>query len=98
MQFKLWQQIFPYAFNYEAEWMLRLGPGLFKIFVVFPLESACSYYNSDFTTYSQEYKDFLKKYFLAQIDGFEYGKNGAGWYVYLEQMCINVTRFSSVLC
>ena len=78
--------------------MFRLGPGLFKIFVVFPLESACSYYNSDFTTYSQEYKDFLKKYFLAQIDGFEYGKNGAGWYVYLEQICVNVTRFSSVLC
>ena len=48
------------------------------------LESACNYYNSDYTTFNQEYKDFLKKYFLAQIDGFEYGKTGAGWYVLLE--------------
>ena len=50
---------------------------------MFPLDAACQYYNSDFTTYSQEYKDYLKKFFLAQIDSYEYGNTGAGWYVYL---------------
>ena len=54
-----------------------------KISFVFPLDAACQYYNSDFTTYSQEYKDYLKKFFLAQIDSYEYGNTGAGWYVYL---------------
>ena len=33
-----------------------------------------SYYNSDFSTYSQQYKDFLKQFFLAQIDSFESGQ------------------------
>jgi len=42
-------------------------------------EETCKYYNSDFTTASDDYKDFLKKYFLAQIDGFEYGVTGVGW-------------------
>jgi hypothetical protein len=50
-----------------------------QILLVCSAESACKYYNSDFTTYSQEYKDFLKNFFLAQIDSFEYGKTGAGW-------------------
>ena len=38
-----------------------------------PLVSYFSYYNSDFSTYSQQYKDFLKQFFLAQIDSFESG-------------------------
>ncbi|XP_023326029.1 probable glucan 1,3-beta-glucosidase A isoform X1 [Eurytemora carolleeae] len=36
----------------------------------------CDYYNSDFSTYSEQYKDFLKQFFLAQIDSFE---SAAGW-------------------
>ena len=43
------------------------------------LDAACQFYNSDFTTFTPDYKEFLKKYFLAQIDGFEYGATGAGW-------------------
>jgi len=43
-------------------------------------EQACAYYNSDWVTYNQYYKDFLSTYFLAQIDAFEYGDNGAGWF------------------
>jgi len=39
--------------------------------------SLCEYYNSDFSTYAPDYKDFLKKFFLAQIDSFE---AGAGWF------------------
>jgi len=38
------------------------------------------YYNSDFSTFAPEYKDFLKNYFLSQIDGYEYGFTGAGWF------------------
>jgi len=38
--------------------------------------SLCEYYNNDWSTYPEEYKDFLRKFFLAQIDGFE---QGAGW-------------------
>ena len=36
-------------------------------------ESACAYYNSNFDSYPGEYIDFLKSYFIAQIDAFEYG-------------------------
>ena len=34
-----------------------------------------SYYNSDFSTYSDDYKEFLANFFLAQIDSFEHGIN-----------------------
>jgi len=42
-------------------------------------ESACAYYNSNFDSYPDEYIDFLRSYFIAQIDAFEYGDKGAGW-------------------
>jgi len=45
-------------------------------------EAACAYYNSDWGTYTQAYKDFLRSYFIAQIDAFEYGDNGAGWFMW----------------
>jgi len=38
--------------------------------------SLCNYYNNDFSTYADDYKNFLRDFFLAQIDSFE---NGAGW-------------------
>jgi len=49
---------------------------------VAPAASAetCAYYNSDFGTFTEDYKDFLKNFFLAQIDGFEKGDRGVGWY------------------
>jgi hypothetical protein len=50
-----------------------------KLIPVIVSDSVCKYYNSDFGTFPEEYKNFLKKYFLAQIDGFEYGPTGAGW-------------------
>ena len=40
----------------------------------------CAYYNSDFGTFAEDYKEFLKNFFLAQIDGFEKGDRGVGWY------------------
>jgi len=42
-------------------------------------DETCSYYNSDFSTYPQDYKDFLSNFFLAQIDSYEAGENGIGW-------------------
>ena len=36
-------------------------------------ESACAYYNGNFDSYPGEYVDFLRSYFIAQIDAFEYG-------------------------
>ena len=52
------------------------------IFVMFAeaLDSTCDYYNNDWSTYHDDYKMFLKNYFLAQIDGYEKGNNGLGWY------------------
>ena len=40
--------------------------------------SACEYYNSDFSTYSDEYKGFLKEFFVAQSEGYE--NKGVGWF------------------
>merc|ERR1712004_137078 len=36
-------------------------------------ESACAYYNSNWDSFPDEYIDFLRSYFIAQIDAFEYG-------------------------
>ena len=36
-------------------------------------ESACAYYNGNFDSYPDDYIDFLRSYFIAQIDAFEYG-------------------------
>ena len=41
-------------------------------------DSACAYYNSDFSTYPEEYKDFLKEFFIAQSQGYE--NKGVGWF------------------
>jgi len=56
----------------------------------FASEEACKYYNSDWTSYSDEYKEFMKKFFVAQLDGYEYGETGAGWFMWTiktEQNC-----------
>ena len=45
-------------------------------------DTACQYYNSDWSTYSTYYQKFLAQYFLAQIDAYEYGENGAGWFMW----------------
>jgi len=45
-------------------------------------EETCAYYNDNWATYPDEYKDFLKSYFLAQIDGYEKGDNGKGWFMW----------------
>ena len=45
-------------------------------------EETCAYYNDNWATYPDEYKDFLKSYFLAQIDGYEKGDNGRGWFMW----------------
>jgi len=42
-------------------------------------DQTCRYYNSDFSTFAPEYKEFLKDYFLAQLDSFENGEKGLGW-------------------
>ena len=36
-------------------------------------ESACAYYNSNYDSFPDEYVDFLRSYFIAQIDAFEFG-------------------------
>ena len=37
-------------------------------------------YNSDFSTYQEPYKEFLRNFMLAQMDSYERGENGAGWF------------------
>ena len=41
-------------------------------------EEACQFYNSDVSTYTDEYKEFLRKYFYSQIEPYENG--GIGWF------------------
>ena len=40
----------------------------------------CEFYNSQFDTYPADYKQFLSDYMLAQMDSFESGDMGAGWF------------------
>ena len=42
-------------------------------------EETCKYYDSNFFNYTDEYKEFLQKYFLSQIEPYQnYG--GIGWF------------------
>lgn len=43
-------------------------------------KEVCTQYNSDFSTYTDEYKTFLRNFMLAQMDSFEFGDNGIGWF------------------
>eukprot|EP00091_Calanus_sinicus_P018545 TRINITY_DN4273_c0_g1_i3.p1 TRINITY_DN4273_c0_g1~~TRINITY_DN4273_c0_g1_i3.p1 ORF type:complete len:455 (-),score=140.35 TRINITY_DN4273_c0_g1_i3:20-1384(-) len=45
-------------------------------------DEACSYYNGDLMNYDESHKEFLQKYFLAQLDSFEAGERGVGWYMW----------------
>ena len=47
---------------------------------VYASEESCKYYNSDFSTFTEEYKYFLREYFLSQIEPYQYGGNGIGWF------------------
>lgn len=53
-------------------------------------KEACAFYDADWSTQSEDYKQFLRQYFIAQIDAFEYGDNGVGWFMWTmktEQNC-----------
>lgn len=45
-------------------------------------DEACSYYNGDLPSYDQNHTQFLKQYFLAQLDSFEAGISGVGWFMW----------------
>ena len=40
------------------------------------------YYNGDFPNYAADHVDFLKNFFLAQIDSYETGPSGVGWFMW----------------
>ena len=50
--------------------MKLLGGLLFQLLVD---KKIFRYYNSNWATYDDDYKEFLRLFFLAQIDGFEAG-------------------------
>lgn len=50
-------------------------------------EEACNYYNSDFSTFAAEYKQFLTNFFLAQLDSFEAGAGWTMWTMKTEEHC-----------
>ena len=40
------------------------------------------YYNGDFPNYDPTHVDFLKNFFFAQIDSYESGPSGVGWFMW----------------
>ena len=46
------------------------------------LISLSRYYNGDFDNYAADHKDFLKNYFISQIDSYETGPMGVGWFMW----------------
>ena len=40
------------------------------------------YYSGDFPNYDSMHVDFLKNFFLAQIDSYETGPSGVGWFMW----------------
>jgi len=45
-------------------------------------EETCRYYNGDFPNYADDHVDFLQKFFRAQIDAYETGPSGVGWFMW----------------
>ena len=47
-------------------------------------KETCKYYNSNFSTYTEEYKNFLQFYFLSQIEPYQNyndeAKEAIGWF------------------
>ena len=39
-------------------------------------------YNGDFPNYAPDHINFLKNFFLAQIDSYETGPSGVGWFMW----------------
>ncbi len=50
-------------------------------------EETCNYYNSNFDTYTAEYKAFLTNYMLAQMDSYETGAGYFFWTAKTEDNC-----------
>jgi len=46
------------------------------------LNPICRYYNGDFPNYDPTHVDFLKNFFLAQIDSYESGPSAIGWFMW----------------
>ena len=61
-------------------WWSRLIHCFLLLLILAPNSDTCNFYNGNITEFNLEYKNFLKQYFLAQIDGFESGPRGKGWY------------------
>ena len=40
------------------------------------------YYNGDLASYTEDHLQFLREYFLAQLDSFENGESGVGWFMW----------------
>jgi len=45
-------------------------------------DEACSYYNGDLQSYDEPHLQFLRDYFVAQLDSFEAGDRGVGWFMW----------------
>jgi len=45
-------------------------------------DEACRYYNGDLQSYTEDHLQFLREYFLAQLDSFESGASGVGWFMW----------------
>lgn len=50
-------------------------------------DKVCGYYNSNFSTYPQDYKDFLTTFMLAQLDSAEAGQGFFFWTAKTEDNC-----------
>ena len=49
--------------------------------------STCAYYNSDFSTFPDDYKEFLGQYMGAQMDAYEAGNGWFFWTAKTENNC-----------
>ncbi len=63
--------------SFVGEWSLAvqdcqkyLDGGYMTPYVPAASEATCEYYNSDFSTFTDEYKEFLRNFMLAQVQKF----------------------------
>ena len=46
-------------------------------------------YNGDFPNYPEDHKEFLSNFFLAQIDSYETGPSGVGWFMWTMKVTLH---------
>ena len=68
------------SFSYSHHFFLSSVFPVFRCYIFTAVLSR--YYNGDLLSYTEDHLLFLREYFLAQLDSYEKGQRGIGWFMW----------------